>query len=315
MTTLTRPRHVLALADLTATELHALPDLAARMKAAPFAWTDALRGRLLVTLFEGPSTATRASFAAAAERLGLGTLALRADELQIGRGETAADTGRVLSSYAAAVVVRIAEHRTVDELAAASRVPVVNAQSPVHHPCQALADLLTLREWHGRLEGLRVAWMGDGALSHSLLQAGALTGMDVVVACPPGYEPDPGVLAGAASLAELHGGSIRLTHDLADVRGADAYCTGVRALPGDEQEEERRRRDLRPFRVDRFVMERAARGACVLHGLPARRGEEVSAGVIDGPASAAWLQAANRLPTQQALLLALVTGDWSGERG
>jgi ornithine carbamoyltransferase len=308
-------RSVLRVADLSATELHQLLDLAERMKAQPSGWLDALPGQTLVTLFEKPSTRTRVSFAAAAHRLGLLPLVLRSDELQLGRGETIEDTARVLSGYAAAIAVRTFAQDTLERLAGAASVPVINALSDDHHPCQALADLLTLRERFGDLAGLRVAYVGDGNnIAHSLLEAGALAGMHVAISSPAGYAPDPSVLVGAGQLTAAGGGSVEVTDDpFAAVAGAHVIYTDVWVSMGDDAERDQRLIDLAPYRVDGELMARAQPDAIFLHCLPAHRGEEVAAEVIDGPASAVWQQAANRLPTEQALVYALCTGDWTGQ--
>jgi ornithine carbamoyltransferase len=306
-------RSVVRVADLSAHELHQLLDLAERMKADPAGWVDALRGATLVTLFEKPSTRTRVSFAAAGYRLGMLPLVLRSDELQLGRGETIEDTARVLSGYVAAIAARTYAQETLERLAAAASVPVINALSDEHHPCQALADLLTLRERFGDLAGLRLAYVGDGNnVAHSLLEAGALAGMHVVVAAPAGYAPDPSVLARAGELAAIAGGSVAVTEDpVAAVAGAHAVYTDVWVSMGEDAERGQRLIDLARYRVDAALMAGAARDAIFLHCLPAHRGEEVTAAVIDGPASAVWEQAANRLPTEQALVHALCTGRWT----
>jgi nucleotide-binding universal stress UspA family protein len=206
-TAVTTPRHVLRVADLAAEELTAVIDLAARMKANPAAWTGALPGLALAALFEKPSTRTRASLAVAAHRLGMLPLTLRPDELQLGRGETIADSARVLSGYAAAIAVRTFAQTTLEELAAHATVPVINALSDDHHPCQALADLLTLRERFGTLHGIKLAYVGDGNnVAHSLLEAGALAGVSIVVASAPGYGPDDEVTDHAFHLQADHGG-------------------------------------------------------------------------------------------------------------
>ena len=196
--------------DLDASELEALLELSARMKAEPGGWRDALPSETLACLFEKPSTRTRVSFQAAAHRLGMLPVVLRPDELQLGRGEPIADIARVLSSYCAGIVVRTFSQRTLEAIAGASSVPVINALSDDHHPCQALADLLTLQERFGRLRGLRLAYLGDGNnVAHSLMEAGALAGMEVRVATPAGYEPDPEVTAAAQRAASEHGGAVR----------------------------------------------------------------------------------------------------------
>jgi ornithine carbamoyltransferase len=314
MPTLTTPRHVLRVADLSTDELECLLDLAARMKADPDGWTDALRGRALASFFEKPSTRTRASLAVAAHRLGMLPLALRPDELQLGRSETIADTARVLSGYAAAITVRTFAQATLQEFADHASVPVVNALSDAHHPCQALADLLTLRERFGTLHGLRLAYLGDAYnVAHSLLEAGALTGVSVVIACPRDYGPDDEVLDRAFHLQADHGGLLEITHDPRHaVARAHAVYTDVWVSMGEEAEREPRVAALEPYRVTSELMAAADPEAIFLHCLPAHRGEEVEAAVIDGPRSAVWQQAANRLPTEQALIYALITGDWDG---
>ncbi|HEX5899352.1 MAG TPA: ornithine carbamoyltransferase [Solirubrobacteraceae bacterium] len=314
MTTLTAPRHVLRVADLSAGELERVLDLAARMKADPGGWTGALPGRALACLFEKPSTRTRASLAVAAHRLGMLPLVLRPDELQLGRGETIADTARVLSGYAAAITVRTFAQATLEELADHATVPVINALSDAHHPCQALADLLTMRERFGTLPGLRLAYVGDANnVAHSLLEAGALAGVSVALACPRGYEPDDEVLDRAFHLQADHGGLLEVTHDPRHaVAGAHAVYTDVWVSMGEDAERDQRLAALEPYRVTRALMSAADPQAIFLHCLPAHRGEEVDAAVIDGAQSAVWQQAANRLPTEQALIYALITGDWDG---
>ena len=314
MTTVTAPRHVLRVADLSPEELEQVLDLATRMKADPGGWTEALRGRALASIFEKSSTRTRASLAVAAHRLGMLPLALRPDELQLGRGETIADTARVLSGYAAAITVRTFAQATLQELAEHATVPVINALSDAHHPCQALADLFTLRERFGTLHGLRLAYLGDANnVAHSLLEAGALAGVSVVLACPRGYEPDDEVLDRAFHLQADHGGLLEVTHDpRRAVAGAHAVYTDVWVSMGEEAERDQRRAALQPYRVTSALMSAADPEAIFLHCLPAHRGEEVDAAVIDGTQSVVWQQAANRLPTEQALIYALITGDWDG---
>ncbi len=220
----TTPSDLLRIADLTAALLNALLDLADEMKDGPTWWTAARHGTAVACLFDKPSTRTRVSFEVAAHRLGMLPIMLRPDELQLGRGEPLADTARVLSSYTAAIVVRTFAQATLEELAAAASIPVVNALTDDHHPCQALADLLTLRRHYGYLEGIRLAYVGDGNnVAHSLMEAGALAGMHVAIATPRGYEPDHDVTIGALARAADHGGSIQLGHDpRAAVADADA---------------------------------------------------------------------------------------------
>jgi ornithine carbamoyltransferase len=302
------PAHVLRASDLDEDQLGEVLRNAERMKRNPYSFTSALPGRTLVTLFEKPSTRTRVSLAAAAQRLGMQALVLRSDELQLGRGETIEDTARVLSGYCSAIAIRTFEQAKLVQLASAATVPVINALSDDHHPCQALADLLTLHEHYGRLEGLRLAYIGDATnVAHSLLEAGARAGLSVAIGSPEGYGPDPDVVAVARGLAVLHGGSIEVTTDPRRAAwNADAVYTDVWVSMGDEDEREARLRDLRPYQVDSELMSVAQRDAVFLHCLPAHRGQEVTAEVIDGPQSLVFDQAANRLPTAQALLHALV---------
>jgi ornithine carbamoyltransferase len=290
----TIPRDLLRVSDLDPTAVPALLDLAAAMKERPHGFLEALRGDTLVCFFEKPSTRTRVSFAAAAERLGMLPVVLRPDELQLGRGETVEDTARTLAGYAAAIAARTFAQETVERMAAASRVPVVNALTDQHHPCQALADALTLRERFGRLEGLRVAFVGAGNnVARSLSEIGAHTGMTVIVASPPGHE--------------LEGSDADVVHDPVEaVAGADAVYTDVWVSMGEELDREEVVAAFEPYRVTGTLMSVARPDAIFMHCLPAHRGEEVTAEVIDGPQSVVWQQAENRLPTEEALLYALV---------
>jgi ornithine carbamoyltransferase len=306
-----RLRSFTRVSDLTPTTMAALLDLAAALREEPNGAIDTLAGESIACIFEKPSTRTRVSFAAAVTRLGATPIALTPQELQLGRGESIADTARSLSGYVSAIVIRTFAQATVDELAFWASVPVVNALSNEHHPCQALADLLTIRDAFGELRGCRLAFLGDGGdnVAHSLLEAAALTGVDVQIACPPDYAPAPSVLNGARKLAERTGAELHVLDDPgAAVSGADAVYADVWASMGQEHERDRRRRALAPYQVTRELMQLAAPDAIFLHCLPAKRGEEVAVGVIDGPQSAVWEQSANRLPTEQALLLALLRG-------
>jgi ornithine carbamoyltransferase len=304
----TRLSDFLRIADLDRDQLGELLDLAAALKDHPTAKLDERRGKTVGCYFNKPSTRTRVSFEAAANRLGMLPVMLRPDELQLGRGEPIADTARVLASFLEAIVVRTFAQADLEEMAAVADVPVINALTDEHHPCQALADLLTLRERFGGLEGLRLAYVGDGNnVAHSLLEAGALAGMHVAVAAPAGYEPDAAIAAGAEATAARTGGSVQITDDPARaVHLADAVYTDVWVSMGEDAERERRLRDLEPYRVDAALMAKASPRAVFMHCLPAHRGEEVGAAVIDGPASIVWAQAANRLPTEQAVLATLI---------
>jgi ornithine carbamoyltransferase len=306
--TTAKPSDLLRIADLTGGQLNALLDLADDMKDGTRWWVAPRHSTAVACLFDKPSTRTRVSFEVAAHRLGMLPIMLRPDELQLGRGEPIADTARVLSSYVAAIVVRTFRQATLEALAESASVPVINALTDDHHPCQALADLLTLRRHYGYLEDLRVAYVGDGNnVAHSLMEAGALCGMHVTVATPYGYEPDREVTKRTMKVAQAHGGTVDVMHDAPSaVYGADAVYTDVWVSMGDDTEREQRLRDLRAYQVDERLMSGAAPNAVFMHCLPAHRGLEVTAEVIDGPASIVWEQAANRLPTEQAVLHALI---------
>ena len=313
----TEIRHFTRVADLDSGELGQLLELAANMKANPTGWADVLQAQTVACFFEKPSTRTRVSFAAAAYRLGAQPLFLRPDELQLGRGEPIADTARVLSRYAAAIVLRTFSQTEVDEVARFADVPVINALSDLHHPCQALADLMTIQEHTGELRGRSLAFCGDGDnnVAHSLLQAAALAGMRIVLVGPSDYRPNLEILTGARELAAGSGGDIELSADPREaIADADAVYTDVWVSMGEEEEQARRLADLAPYQVNAELMSLAKPEAIFLHCLPARRGEEVTADVIDGPQSAVWQQAENRMWTEQALLYALITGDWEAGR-
>jgi len=310
------PSDLLRIADLDARQLYVLLDLAAEMKAMPHGWETALHGDTVAMFFEKPSTRTRVSFAAACQHLGALPLGLRPDELQLGRGEPISDTARVLSGYSSAIVVRTFAQAVLDEMAAAAEKPVINALTDEHHPCQALADLLTIRERFGSLQGVRTAYLGAGNnVAHSLMEAGALAGMHIVVGTPPGYEPDAAITDRAAATALAHGGSISVVNDPAEAAsGAHAVYTDVWVSMGDDEAQRARREEvLRSFQVDTDLMRTADREAVFLHCLPAHRGEEVTADVIDGPASVVFRQAENRLWTEEAVLYAYIRRAW-GDR-
>jgi ornithine carbamoyltransferase len=296
-------RDFLSIDNLDADELAHLLDRAAAMKADRKP-SKVLAGKTIAMVFEKPSTRTRISFEVGIAELGAHPLPLSSAELQLGRGETIEDTGRVLSRYVHGVVVRTFEQERLERLADAASIPVINALSDLEHPCQALADLLTIREKGGKLKGVRLTYVGDGNnVAHSLLLAGALAGMDVTVATPPGYEPIPQMVKRAAIIAESTGGSVEVTTDaVAAVTGTDVIYTDVWASMGQEAEAEERRLIFAPYQVNSVLLARAADGAIVLHCLPAHRGEEIADEVIDGPRSVVWDQAENRLHTQKALM-------------
>lgn len=309
------PRHFLTLDALGPEGLSRVIALSHRAKREPAAFRHAVPGGRVGMIFDKPSTRTRVSLEAAAFGLGMLPIVLRPDELQLGRGETIADTARVLSRYLSAVTIRTFAQATVEDLAANSTIPIVNALTDEHHPCQALADVMTLEEEFGTLGGLRLAYVGDGDnVCHSLAQAAALGGFRLVVATPAGYEPDAAIVAEARRAAAVTGGEIELTNDpLAAVEGVDAVYTDVWTSMGREAEEGARHEAFAGFQVDAALMARAARHAIFLHCLPAHRGVEVTNAVIDGGQSRVWDQAENRLHTELALLYTLITGDAAGD--
>jgi len=295
-------RHFLTGAELTATELDTLLDRALELKAAPLS-SDALSGKSVALIFEKPSTRTRLSFEVGIHELGGHPVVLRADELQLSRGEALRDTAYVLSRHVAAVGVRTGPDASLEELAAHSSVPVINMLTALHHPCQALADLVTLREAHPTLEGVRLAYVGDGNnIARSLALLGTLAGVDVAVASPDGYalESDLPLLPGATGTLSLH------TDPREAVAGAQAVYTDVWASMGQEHEKEKRIADFAPYQVNPELFAQAAPDAVFLHCLPAHRGLEVSAGVIDSPRSIIYDQAENRLHVQKAILHTLL---------
>jgi ornithine carbamoyltransferase len=308
--------HFLTLDSLGRDGVREILDLSHRFKREPGRHRGALDGGRVGMIFDKPSTRTRVSLEDAAWALGMLPIVLRPDELQLGHGETVADTARVLSRYLSALTIRTFAHARVEELAAHSSIPIINALTDEHHPCQALADVMTLEEALGSLAGRRVAFVGDGNnVAHSLIQAAAYLGFGLAIATPEGYQPDPVIVAAARVQAEVTGGAIELfTEPAAAVRGVDAVYTDVWASMGKEAEREERRRVFAGYTVDEAMLAAAGPGAIFLHCLPAHRGDEVTDAVIDGPQSRVWDQAENRIYTEQALLYALISGDRRGER-
>jgi ornithine carbamoyltransferase len=296
------PRHFLTGAELTATELDALLERALELKLAPLS-SDALAGRSVALIFQKPSTRTRLSFEIGVHELGGHAVVLRSDELQLSRGEGLRDTALVLSRHVAAVGVRTGPDAMLEELAEHSGVPVVNMLTARHHPCQALADLLTVREAHGALDGLRIAYVGDGNnVARSLALLGTLAGMHVAVASPEGYS-----LEAQEPLPAGTSGSLTLYQDPYEaVQGACAVYTDVWVSMGDEQTAATRRAALASYRVDDALLDAAAPGAFAMHDLPAHPGEEISAEVLYGSRQRIWDQAENRRHAQKALLELLV---------
>jgi ornithine carbamoyltransferase len=301
-------RDFLSIDDVSTRELHHLLELAAKVKQSPGDHAARLAGMSVALIFEKPSTRTRVSFEVGVASLGGHPLALSSSELQLGRGETIEDTGRVLSRYCEAIALRTFGQERLEALAAGATVPVVNSLSDYEHPCQILADLLTVIEKKREPTGRTLAYLGDGNnVAHSLLLGGAMLGMHVRVATPTGFEPIPQVVERAGEIASETGGSIEVGNDpLAAVDGADILYTDVWASMGQEREHAERVLVFTPFRIDAEKLSLAADDAIVMHCLPAHRGEEITDGVLDGPHSVVWDQAENRLHTQKALLLWLL---------
>lgn len=303
------PSHLLRVSDFDPASLAAVLDLAAQMKEEPSGWLNSLRGAAVGCIFEKPSTRTRVSLAVAAQRLGMTTVMLTREEMQLGHGESWPDTARVLSSYLDAIALRTFAHSTVEQMAAIATVPVVNTLSNDHHPCQSLADLLALAEHFGTLAGLRAAFIGDGQSNtcNSFLEACAGAGIHLTIASPPGYDVDPEILAAARRTMEQTGGSVTLTPEPhAAVRAAHAVYAEVWVPMDKPHERAQRARAFASYRVDSGLLGHAGPEAVVLHCLPAVRGEEITSDVLDGPQSLVWRQAANRLPTAQAVLHTLL---------
>jgi ornithine carbamoyltransferase len=287
-------RHLLTGTELDRDELHALLDRADALKAAPLS-SRALEGRSIALIFEKPSTRTRLSFEAGIFELGGQPVVLRRDDTQLSRGESVSDTARILSRHMAAVGVRTGADALLEELAEHATIPVFNMLTEGHHPCQALADLMTLREQFGRLEGLKIAYVGDGNnVARSLVLLGAIAGVEVAVASPPQY-----------TLTDAPG-ALLATDPAEAVAGAHAIYADVWVSMGDEESADERRRVLAPYRLDDALLDRAAPGAIALHCLPAHPGEEITAAVLYGERERIWDQAENRRHAQKALLELLV---------
>lgn len=301
-------RDFLSLHDLTVKELTHLLDLAETVKQQPARFRRALDGRNIALIFEKPSLRTRVTFEAGAHQLGADAIYLSQADIALGKREPAADVARNLARWVDAIVIRTFGHHLLTEMAAAAHIPIINALSDLLHPCQAVADVLTLRELRGNLSGLRLAWVGDGNnVAHSLMFAAARTGLHFTLAVPPGYEPNPVIYQQARVDATQTGARIEVTNDPADaVRRADAIYTDVWTSMGQEAEAEQRRAVFASYQVTPALMALARPDALFMHCLPAHRGEEVSAEVLDGPHSVVLEQAENRLHVAKAVLLALL---------
>ncbi|HET9188157.1 MAG TPA: ornithine carbamoyltransferase [Acidothermaceae bacterium] len=302
------PRHFLVDDDLTSAEQQQILDAADAMKRDRFAARPLAGPKSVAVIFEKQSTRTRVSFETGVAELGGHPIIIDARTTQLGRGETIEDTAQVLSRFVSAIVIRTFGHDRIESLAANASVPVVNALTDLAHPCQVLADLMTIREARGQLTGATLAYIGDGNnMAHSLLLGGALAGLHVRVASPQGYQPISSIVERANAIAAQTGGSVAVTDDPeAASTGADVLYTDVWASMGQEDDAETRKRAFAGYTVDDRLVKLAANDVIVLHCLPAHRGEEIAASVIDGPHSRVFDQAENRLHAQKALLAYLL---------
>ncbi|HEX2123351.1 MAG TPA: ornithine carbamoyltransferase [Thermoanaerobaculia bacterium] len=304
-----RHKDFIEIHDYTADEVRELFELAADIKKKPGRYARELEGQTLAMIFEKSSTRTRVSFEAGMFQLGGHALFLSARDIQLGRGEPITDTARVLSRYVSGIMARTFAHKTVTDLAAYSTVPVINGLTDRSHPCQAMTDYFTAWEhFGGELQGRRIAYIGDGNnMAHSLMYGAPKVGMDIAVASPAGYAPDPAVVAEAGEDAKAAGTRMLVTTSIEEaLHGASIVETDVWASMGQQEQAEKRHRDFAGWIVDRRVMSLARPEAIFMHCLPAHRGEEVAAEVIDGPQSVIFDEAENRLHVQKAIMVALM---------
>jgi ornithine carbamoyltransferase len=298
--------NLLSISDLSLDEINELLDVAydLKVKRSKGKVVEMLKHKSLGMIFEKSSTRTRISFEVAMFELGGHALFLSYRDLQLGRGETVGDTAQVISRYVSCIMARVISHSTLEELAEYATVPVINALSDLEHPCQLLADLQTIREYKGRFKGLKFAWIGDGNnVCNSAILAAAITGMQISVACPGGYEPDPNMVAKARGM----GGSVEVVTAAEEAAmDADVLYTDVWVSMGDEEEKEQRLRDLGPYQINNALLNVARDDCMVMHCLPAHRGEEITSEVLTGTHSAVLDQAENRLHAQKALLIKLL---------
>ncbi|MFH1722745.1 MAG: ornithine carbamoyltransferase [Candidatus Altiarchaeota archaeon] len=296
--------HLLSISDFSAGDVDSLLGETAKLKSNPEKYSESLKGKTLAIFFEKPSTRTRISFDVAIYQLGGHGLTLRPNEMQLGRGETIADSARVLSRYVDGVMARVNKQETLVELASHSTIPIINGLSDIEHPCQALSDLFTIKESAGKLEGVKLSYVGDGNnVANSLLLACALTGVEFTCATPMGYEPNEKIYKKAKKISS----KINLSNDpIKAVKDADFIYTDVWVSMGDESEEKKRMKDLEDFQVNKKLLSKAGKNCKVLHCLPAHRGQEITDEVIDSPASLVWDQAENRLHMQKAILVKLM---------
>lgn len=304
---MSRTRHFLSLLDVSITELDELLTLATDVKKNPGDYRTAFADRTLAMIFQKRSTRTRVSFEVGAYQLGGQALFLGSSDIQIGRGETIADTAKVLSRYCDMVMARVYGHEVLEEMAAHGGIPVINGLSDALHPCQVLADLQTIREHFGDLRGRHLCYVGDGNnMAHSLMIGCAMAGLDVTIVAPEGYQPQTLWVDKAEAVAAQTGSTVRITSEPREgVRGAHVVYTDVWASMGQEQEQEERLARFDGFQVNGDLMAAAASDAIFMHCLPAHRGEEVSAEVADGPQSVIFEEAENRLHAQKALMIRL----------
>lgn len=294
--------------DYSSAEVMDIFRLAAEMKKQPAKFSRSLEGQTLAMIFEKSSTRTRVSFEVGMFQLGGHALFLSSRDIQLGRGEPIYDTAKVLSRYVDGIMARTFAHKSVTDLAEYSSVPVINGLTDLSHPCQAMTDYFTAWEKLGDLKGRKIAYVGDGNnMSHSLMFGAPKVGMDIAVATPGGYAPDPEIVARAKGDADMAGTKVTVTTSIDEaVKGADVVETDVWASMGQEEEAEKRRRDFAKWQVDRRVMSLAKREAIFMHCLPAHRGEEVAAEVIDSEQSVIYDEAENRLHVQKAILQVLM---------
>jgi len=302
--------HLLAVRDLSRESVLALFKETAELKAMRRRALSAQRlsGKTLGLFFEKPSTRTRVSFEAGMNQLGGQSIFLSVADIQMRRGETVADTARVLSRYLDGLVIRCHEHRTVEEWARNATIPVINGLTDLHHPCQVLSDLFTIREKKRRWKGIKIAYVGDGNnVANSLIEGAAIMGLAISVACPQGYEPDASIVEWARERAERTDVVIEVVQDpYIAVKGADVLYTDVWTSMGRENEEAQRTEALRPYQLNGRLVGAADPDAIVMHCLPAHRGQEITADVLDGPQSVVLDQAENRLHVQKAILIKLL---------
>ncbi len=298
-------RDFLTIWDLTEDEIEVILERALKLKSGADKNKCPLIGKSIGLFFEKPSTRTRVSFEVGVYQLGGQSIYLNPREIQLGRGESIADTARVLSRYLTGIVLRTYSHASIEEFASHATVPVINGLSDLHHPCQAIADLMTILEKKGRLNGIRLAYIGDGNnVANSLIEAAARTGINLSIACPEGYEPDPDVLENARSKAASE--IIVLRNPKEAAGRADVIYTDVWVSMGQEDKAEKKKTKLRDYQINGQLLQCAKNDAIVLHCLPAHRGEEITDEVMDGPNSAVFDQAENRLHTEKALLEFLI---------